>query len=350
MKLENFDFSKKIFYHPDKIQKYKDGKRPFPTTVEIDLTNNCNHKCSFCFYADSIGRGGMPVLETKIIKKRIKEMKELGVRGISFTGGGEPLLHPDFLEIVTYSKEQGLDIGLITNGSAINQKKVEILNKNLTWIRISMAGGDPESYKKVQGVDQFQKVIDNIKLLNNEKEKLNGKLNIGIRILITPDNINSLSNLSQKFNDIKIDYIQVAPDQFTKDKGKFWYSNESQNKFKRFEESLKSPNIKLLTSNYVWGQDKLDIPQKCYAHFFQIALCAEGDLIFCKNARGAKKFTLGNIYKNTIKEIWDSKNNKALENWVKPSNCGLYCKHIDMNNSMEKIINPKIEDTPNFVG
>lgn len=67
MKLENFDFSKKIFYHPEKILDYKNGKRPFPVTVEIDLTNNCNHKCSFCFYADKIGRGNMPTLDTKKI-------------------------------------------------------------------------------------------------------------------------------------------------------------------------------------------------------------------------------------------------------------------------------------------
>ena len=350
MKLDNFDFSKKIFYHTDKIQSYKDGKRPFPTTVEIDLTNNCNHKCSFCFYADSIGRGGMPTFETKILKERIREMKELGVRGISFTGGGEPMLHPDFLDIVKFAKEQGLDIGLITNGSAINEKKVKDLNNYLTWIRVSMAGGDPESYQKVQGVNQFQKVIDNLKLLNDKKLELNGKLNIGVRILVTPDNIDSLSNLSKKFKGIEINYIQVAPDQYTDDKGVFWHSEESQKKFINLENNLKSLNIKLLTSNYVWGQHKLDIPTKCYAHFFQIALCAEGDLIFCKNARGEKKFVIGNVYKNTLKEIWNDKNNKELESWVKPNNCGLYCKHIDMNTSMEQIVNPTIEDTPNFVG
>ena len=132
-------------------------------------------------------------------QKTISEMKEMGTRGISFTGGGEPMLHPDFLEIVKFSKDLGLDVGLITNGSAINSKKVKDLNENLTWIRVSMAGGDALSYQKVQGVDQFQKIINNLKLLNDEKKKLNSKLNIGVRILTTPDNINSLSELHEKF-------------------------------------------------------------------------------------------------------------------------------------------------------
>ena len=45
MKLYNFDFSKKIFFHPEKIVEYKEGKRPFPTSLEIDLTNICNNHC-----------------------------------------------------------------------------------------------------------------------------------------------------------------------------------------------------------------------------------------------------------------------------------------------------------------
>jgi GTP 3',8-cyclase len=350
MKLENFDFSKKIFYHPEKILDYKNGKRPFPVTVEIDLTNNCNHKCSFCFYADKIGRGNMPTLDTKKIKKTITEMKEMGTKGISFTGGGEPLLHPDFLEIQEHAKSTGLDLGLITNGSAINKKKVRSLCENFTWVRISMAGGDNMSYQKVQGVDQFQKVLDNLKLLYDEKKLINSKLNIGVRILVTTENINSLLNFADTIKNIEINYLQISPDQYTKDKGEFWYSEASQNIFKKLEKKLKKFNIKLLTSNYVWGQDQLDIAQKCYAHFFQLALCAEGDLMFCKNARGEKKFIIGNIYKTSLKEIWNSDLNKKLESWVKPNNCGLYCKHIHMNNSLEKIINPTLDDSANFVG
>ena len=350
MKLENFDFSKKIFYHPEKIHQFKLGQRPFPTTVEVDLTNNCNHRCSFCFYGEHIGRGKMPTLETNLIKTRLVEMKEMGAKGISFTGGGESMLHPNFIEILQHTKDTGFDVGLITNGSAITKEKIKALLKNLSWIRVSMAGGDAESYKAVQGVDQFEKVIKNVGELSSEKFISKSSLNIGIRILVTPKNIKSLNNLKSALKDTNLNYVQIAPDQFTKDEGKFWYSNESQSIFKSLETSLNSMKIKLLTSNYVWGQENIQIPRTCYAHFFQLCLCAEGDLMYCKNARGEKKFIIGNIYNNTIKEIWNSKTNKDLESWVKPSNCGLYCKHIHMNVALEKFIHPQPDDSANFVG
>ena len=47
MKLKNFDFTQKVYLHPEHVIKLKNNQRPFPMTIEVDLTNHCNHKCSF---------------------------------------------------------------------------------------------------------------------------------------------------------------------------------------------------------------------------------------------------------------------------------------------------------------
>jgi hypothetical protein len=51
-----------------------------------------------------------------------------------------------------------------------------------------------------------------------------------------------------------------------------------------------------------------------------------------------------------VREVWDSVTNKKLESWVKPSNCGLYCKHIQMNLALEDVVHPDPDLSPNFVG
>ena len=139
-----------------------------------------------------------------------------------------------------------------------------------------MAGGDAESYKAVQGVDQFEKVIKNVGELSSEKFISKSSLNIGIRILVTPKNIKSLNNLKSALKDTNLNYVQIAPDQFTKDEGKFWYSNESQSIFKSLETSLNSMKIKLLTSNYVWGQENIQIPQNLLCSFFSTVFMCRG--------------------------------------------------------------------------
>jgi len=346
-----FDFGKKILFHPEKIAAYKNGERPFPTTVEIDLTNRCNHRCSFCFYAEHIGvEADKPSLKTELIKKRIKEAKELGTRSIGFTGGGEPTLHKDYLELIEFVHGIGLAVGTITNGSAITKQNAERYVKNLEWIRVSMAGGDRESYAKVQGVDQFELIMKNIEILSNKKEEMKSSLNIGIRTLVTPDNISTLEGFANRIKDLNIGYYQLAPDQYTDDKGKFWNSKKTQSIFKNIKPILAKKGISLLTTTYMTTQENLDYPQTCYAHFFMVTISAEGNLNFCKNARGEEKYNIGNINEKSLKEIWQDYKTKDIEKWVRPNNCGLFCKNMGINNTMEELMHPPKELYSEFVG
>jgi GTP 3',8-cyclase len=351
LELYNFDFSKKIFYHPGKVNQYKEGKRPFPVTLEVDLTNACNHRCSFCFYADNLNRKIVngksvppPKLELETIKNTVLEASKLGVKGISFSGGGEPLAHPEFFNILKFTNENDIDCGLITNGSLIF-KNVDALANNLQWIRVSMAGGDKESYEAVQGLDHFDRVITNISLLR----AASSTLNIGVRILVTPQNLSSLDHFSKVIKDMDLDYLQLVPDQYTDDGGKFWNAKDTQQTFKNVEKALEGDKTRLLTTTFLETQTDLNYPKTCYAHFFQTVITAEGDLIFCKNARGVNKYILGNINQNKLIEIWNSQKTLDIEKNIKPSNCGLFCRCMALNNSMESIMNPPSDMSPSFV-
>ena len=41
---------------------------------------------------------------------------------LRISGGGEPMLHPNAVELLTYAKQVGCKVGLITNGSCLNEK------------------------------------------------------------------------------------------------------------------------------------------------------------------------------------------------------------------------------------
>ena len=351
LNLHNFDFTKKIFYHPEKIAAYKNNERPFPITIEIDLTNRCNHRCSFCFYAEHIGvEADKPSMNTEILLERLKEAKKLGTKALSFTGGGEPTIHPDYTKIIKHAKELGFDLGTITNGSVITERNVNEYIDNLQWIRFSIAGGDKESYQKVQGVDQFDKIMNNLTLLAKRKTERKSNLNIGVRTLVTPENIHAITNMAHRIKDLNIDYYQLAPDQYTSDKGEFWNSKETQKIYFQVKEILSKNNIKLLTTTFMESQENLDKPTTCYAHFFMLTITAEGHVAFCKNARGESDFYIGNIFEKSLNEIWNDTITKKIESWVRPNNCGLFCRHMAINNTMEDIMNPDISMSPNFVG
>jgi len=143
--------------------------------------------------------------------------------------------------------------------------------------------------------------------------------------------------------------LQLVPDQYTDDGGKFWNALETQEVFDKVGFALKQNNTRLLTTTFLETQTDLEYPKTCYAHFFQTVITAEGDLIFCKNARGVGKYILGNISQNTLTEIWNSEKVLNIEKNIKPSNCGLFCRCMALNNAMEDVMSPSIDMSPNFV-
>ena len=87
--------NEKVELQPDQIEKINNKLRPFPITVEVDLTNHCNHRCSFCVWGEHISTD-KSTLKKENILKCIEGMRKLGSKAITFTGGGEPMIHKDF--------------------------------------------------------------------------------------------------------------------------------------------------------------------------------------------------------------------------------------------------------------
>ena len=352
MQSYNFDFSKKIFYQPEKIVRFKEGKRPFPHTLELDLTNRCNHRCVFCNFKTHLKKS-RAVLESNLITKRMAEAYDLGTRGICITGGGEPTLHREFVPLIQRFRAIGFDLGLITNGSLMAGKEPYLI-ENLQWIRISMGGGDRQSYRAAEGVDHFEKLIQNIYALSERKRFAHSRLNIGIRILVTQANLESLGNIAAILRDGAINYLQLAPDQFSEPaKARFWHSQKTRAVFAEVEKILEPAGVKLLRSGFSITPQNLDFPRMCYAHFFHIAITAEGDLMFCKNARGnmrkGDEFVFGNIHANSLQEIWNGSRVKEMEARIRPNNCGYFCKNFALNAALEETLFPDEDMSPNFV-
>ena len=68
MKLKNFNFNQKVELQPDQINQINSNLRPFPLTIEIDLTNHCNHRCSFCVWGEHISIDKSSLVKENLIE------------------------------------------------------------------------------------------------------------------------------------------------------------------------------------------------------------------------------------------------------------------------------------------
>ena len=333
--LKQFDILSKTYHHTEHINSILNGDRPFPLHLEIDLTNACNHRCEFCVWSELLSKD-KSTLPFDLVIKVLDNIKDLGTKAITWTGGGEPLLHKRFTDILEHTSKLGIRSGLLTNGSLFLEEKDEQLLSQLEFIRFSIAGTDRESYRNVQGVDDFQKVLYNLKRICSKKRKAL----IGVATLINDKNFHNLDSYIKMLDLIGCDYIQIRKDYYSNIHDSTWFDTEVIPTSMKCNEKY---SINVLGESYSELQTQLSYPSKCYAHYFQGSINATGDFYFCKNTRDNPKFSLGNIFENTPEQIWnDSVNNKELEKYITPMNCMTFCRNMGTNIAVENIKQNKL--------
>jgi hypothetical protein len=86
-----------------------------PSHAQVGLTDRCPQNCAYCY---NRGRKGAP-MDTATILRVIRELRELGVFWLGFTGG-EPLLNKDIVGI-TESASRDCAVKLFTTGCGLTQ-------------------------------------------------------------------------------------------------------------------------------------------------------------------------------------------------------------------------------------
>ncbi len=132
-----------------------------PLTVLWDITYACNLKCKHCLAA---ARNKLKnELNLEEVKKIIDELSEMKVFNVCFLGG-EPLMRKDFIEILEYASNSNMGISFSTNGSLINDRIIQELEKiNIFKVQVSLDGLE-ETHNKIRGNNSsFQAVVQAIK-------------------------------------------------------------------------------------------------------------------------------------------------------------------------------------------
>lgn len=111
------------------------GKKVYPIGVEISPSGWCQATCDSCWWASgALGNHRKVFLDTTRALDLMWEFAALGVRSVSWTGGGEPSLHPDIGKLVGECHAAGLEQGMFTNALAAPRFDPALLE----WVRVTM--------------------------------------------------------------------------------------------------------------------------------------------------------------------------------------------------------------------
>ena len=149
--IQEFNFKEGI------IEKYK------PKKLMIEVTNNCNSKCIFCGNCNMTRERSFA--SGKIVKKALEQGKAMEISEVGFYTNGEPLLDKNIEKYIEYAKKNLYDyVYITTNGILANKNRVKALfDSGLDSIKFSINSIEKENYKNMQGVNCFEKVVENLR-------------------------------------------------------------------------------------------------------------------------------------------------------------------------------------------
>ena len=130
-------------------------------TLTIAITGACNLHCLHCWVEAGEATSAEHV-PRQILMNLITEFKSLDGRAIRITGG-EPLCHPDWLELLELSRALGFSsVSLQSNGMLFSDENVAALHEldfDGLSLQISLDGATPATHDLVRGDGAFAEVL-----------------------------------------------------------------------------------------------------------------------------------------------------------------------------------------------
>jgi radical SAM protein with 4Fe4S-binding SPASM domain len=345
----------KLFYFPQRIGQWLDAgnnwnrlKSTYPVYVEVSPAGACNHRCIFCAL-DFMGYRRQ-YLDLASYRAFIKVAARKGVRSIMFCGEGEPLLNPDLATMTRETKTQGIDVAITTNGTLLDERFCKAAMPSLGWIKVSLDAGSAATHAKIHNCSErdFDRIMENLASAVRIKQGRRLACDIGVQVLLLPENAAEVLPLARAVKKIGVDYFVVkpyTPGLRSRNIRKIDYTEcrELAAKIEKlsdhtFHATFRSRAFAALGAN---GPSY----SRCNAvPFFWAYVATNGDVYSCHNFMHRKEFCLGNIGRRPFDSIWEGPRRKS--NWRKMQRmstdaCRINCRMDSVNRHLQRISHPQ---------
>ncbi|HRV45620.1 MAG TPA: radical SAM protein [Smithellaceae bacterium] len=244
----------------------------------LSFTYVCNAKCPNCPYTNSEIRADYrdrPFMSEETFRIIADQCGEYGA-WVRISGGGEPMLHPQAVELMEYAKKVGAKVGLITNGSRFTEESSRrLLEANVDMIEFSVDAADAETYDRVRKGLKWETLVENVRRMVD----LRGRLKSATKIIA--------SGVNQAGVDIEIvaRFWEPLVDNFQKRKYLTWGIND--------------PSRSADPTPYLPPEDHIPCP----FIFERLNIDSRGKVMVCGFDIAAAT-DMGNIHEKSIRDIW----------------------------------------------
>lgn len=302
----------KLMFHPERVA----GDRR-PISADIFLNNFCNNKCPYCTYRRWELDDGAYAMTRDDFVRYATRLKELGILGFILTGGGEPMITPEFEAITAWLEENHLHYGVNTNLNVLKYCAPD-------YLKVSLDGWDEDSYEACRGVRAYGKVRRNLIQYDAWRKENAPHTSLGVQKLVA--RFEDILPFYEANKDLPFDYMSFRPMESTT--GNYYASEEAMENAGKCIALIQTiaerdPRVVL---NFKWHMLEGSCAG-CPAHWAQIAVNEKGNVMHCCH----KPFEIiGNVMDSDVLE----KHSAARTDWA---TCDVPCRLSAPNEHMAKL-------------
>ena len=257
-----------------------------PLTAVIELLTLCNFKCEHCYIPHRTSLG----MKTDVVKNLLNDLRKIGTLSVLFTGG-EIFLRDDIFEIIAYARSLHMRVTLLSNASLLNKNKIEQLSRlHISEFSTTVFSLIPDVNDAITGrADSLRPILDNLELLKCAHIKVRVKMpimkkNVASYELVRDYCMQNQFEFMPSFSiSSKLDGEDSAKD----------LRVEKEDLYDLVRKAEKDGVISVKSS--IFKNDP------CSSIFCAISIDCKGDVFPCNSI----PFKVGNIYEDSISDIWN---------------------------------------------
>jgi radical SAM protein with 4Fe4S-binding SPASM domain len=323
-----------------------------PQNITIHPTNACQLNCTACWHYSPYITSAKPLewrkshLSYEQFKLMMKDFVELKVQNLCFSGGGDPLAHPQIAEFIELARDNNLPVSMLSN--LLLAKDPERLAKaGLKYVIANCSAGDPETYKAYhpnQNEKSFFEFKEKIKIL------IKGGVKIELNCVLCKVNFSNIPQMlefaaeTSKLMSFKNMHIRESEgsglENLLLNEKEI---NELKLKLPEYINQAKSLGVETNLSSFLHflndgykGEHNFPIETvNCYAPYYTSMIRANGDVVVCchvpmdQSQSTKEELIIGNINHESFKEIWFNKKYEGFREKLKNRKYFDFCKYCE---------------------
>jgi MoaA/NifB/PqqE/SkfB family radical SAM enzyme len=272
-----------------------ENRQPTPNLVSLllEIIWGCNLHCTLC-NVHKIKSQRMSASQIETIFKKIPTLRYFTLIGL-----GEPLVHPEWYELMDLIRKYSLQLNFVTNGLLLTEEKIRSLPPN-TGVTFSIDSFNPDIYKEMRPGGDLFKTLRNLQHL----AEMRSDVAIGIQSLVTKKTFPFINDIAIFANKFGFGVNLLYPVTFSEEMYKEHYP-ETQHPLKVITSPrpCMEPNRSLMVGIsgdiypccYIYGSIDKQFPVE---HFDEYV---DGKV----NRISTKEYRLGNVFDDDVYKIWN---------------------------------------------